>query len=471
MRDLRAAAPSKEDSTAPRDASILRCEGYGVAFGNKIILAEVDLEVRAPGVTTLMGPGGVGKSTLVNSLAGVIRSALHKSWGTVSYQGAPLAIGNCPAIVTQRIQLIQRSVLDNIIFRIKEEWTLDPIEWRELVSHGLEQLRLSWIADRLDAPFTDLDLGSQRIVAILREASTNPALLMVDEPTSGLSDGEAAGVLGLIEMLAERAAILVVLHNQKQARRVSKSIVLLAGGRVQAQTDTRTFFEVEENQIVQQFIATGSCAVPSPDAQPDTLASHIEPPPPLPARALATLDASSNQPTLFQPVTNRAVRRLANSIGPHGFVWVIEGRLAGTPHPGIIHQPDYDLELLSLAGVTTLVTLTENDLPRQFLESYGFDNLHCPIVDRKAPTLAQTELLLDRMRELLRQGKVLAVHCWAGAGRTGVVLASYLIREQALAAREALAQLRTLNPEFVQTAEQEAFLFSFEEYLQRQNEI
>jgi ABC-type branched-subunit amino acid transport system ATPase component len=60
-----------------------------------------------------------------------------------------------------------------------------------------------------------------------------PALLMIDEPTSGLNDQDASQILQLIEHVGRHMAVLLALHNQKQARTIGQSVILLAGGRVQ----------------------------------------------------------------------------------------------------------------------------------------------------------------------------------------------------------------------------------------------
>ena len=71
-------------------------------------------------------------------------------------------------------------------------------------------------------------------------------------------------------------------------------------------------------------------------------------------------------------------------------------------------------------------------------------------------------MLLLRMQKLLEQGEVLAVHCLAGIGRTGTVLAAWMIKEGGLTAVEAIRRLRLINPSFVQSEVQEVFLAEFE---------
>jgi len=123
---------------------------------------------------------------------------------------------------------------------------------------------------------------------------------------------------------------------------------------------------------------------------------------------------------------------------------------------------DYDLDLLKNVGVTTLITLTEQDFPQDALTRHGLKNVHLPIADRKAPTPAEMDMLVARMRELMENGKVLAVHCLAGLGRTGTILAAYLVKEKGMSAHGALNQIRRFNRQFVQSDDQEDFLTEYE---------
>ena len=135
----------------------------------------------------------------------------------------------------------------------------------------------------------------------------------------------------------------------------------------------------------------------------------------------------------------------------------------GSGEPGALATIDYDLQLLANLGVTHLVTLTENDIDVDALLRNGLKNIHLPIFDREAPTLSQAYMLVRRMQQLLDADHVVAVHCRAGIGRTGTVLAAWLIREGGLSATDAIARLRNINPAYVQTEEQEVFLQAFEQ--------
>jgi atypical dual specificity phosphatase len=153
---------------------------------------------------------------------------------------------------------------------------------------------------------------------------------------------------------------------------------------------------------------------------------------------------------------------LRDSSAPRGFNWIVPGKLAGCPAPGVSAPIDYDLSLLSRVGITRLITLTEEDLDQETLHRHELKNTHLPIIDREAPSIAQTHMLLVRMQNCIAAGDILAVHCKAGLGRTGTILAAWLIRDGGLSADGAIARLRRIEPGFIQSAIQEDFLHRYE---------
>lgn len=162
----------------------------------------------------------------------------------------------------------------------------------------------------------------------------------------------------------------------------------------------------------------------------------------------------------MQPLT-AADQPVPASRGPGGFAWLVPGRLAGTPWPGVVHDMDLDLQALRRCGVTMLITLTEKDFPQEPLQRNGLKNLHLPVYDHESPTVAQIQMLLARMSAAMRRGEVLAVHCLAGLGRTGTVLAAWLVRE-GLTGEEALRRVRLIDAQYVQSQAQEALLHAYE---------
>lgn len=151
----------------------------------------------------------------------------------------------------------------------------------------------------------------------------------------------------------------------------------------------------------------------------------------------------------------------------NGFYWVIPQVLAGTSRPGGRYGADRDgiqlaadLGWLRVQGIGALLSLTEAALDAPALERHGFAVLHIPVVDMTPPSpaqLAEALAFIDRQRAADR---AVAVHCLAGQGRTGTVLAAYLIRGGASPER-AIAELRAACPHAVENPLQEQALADY----------
>lgn len=459
--------------------SVLDVRDFGTAFGTRVVLADLDFQLAPGSITVLLGPAGGGKSTLLRSLAGLnSANPRYREWGEVLYEGAPLCDDHRPRLVQQHAKHMRAPALEVLVepMRATASPALSPIEWRKWAQELAQRMGFPELGTALDTPTMDLPLVQQRAVAILAEASAKPALLMVDEPTADLEDYDAYLLLELLREVAKDSTVLVVLHNQRQANQVAQRMMLLAGGRIQETQTMEGFLSSPISEAGQQFVRSGSCAVPAPDANPQHLDTRVaQTPPPLSQAAQAAVARAEQAELHPAPLSTTSTEPIARATGhaalsamqgPHGFAWLVPGKIAGTPLPGIVHALEHDFAALKRMGVTTLITLTERDLPQPALQAAGLRNLHLPIYDRESPTVAQIQMLLRRMEMLLEKDQVLAVHCLAGLGRTGTVLAAWLIRE-GLTATEALRRVRLINADYVQSSEQESFLTQYEETILR----
>lgn len=419
---------------------VLSLKGFGVAFGEKVVLSSVNMTVHERKAMVLLGPSGTGKSTLLRTLAGFNDANPNlRTWGVAEYLGQPIQKAERPALVSQSARLMMASVLENIVHDLPERRSLTPLQQRELALRLLENAGLKELMNRLDEPVIHLTLAQQRHLAMMRLAATSTRLLCIDEPTTGLDETDAHRLLDYIAAESTRRAVLVVLHNQNHAQRLDGTVALLAGGIVQASGATKTFFSESVNEVVKSFVRTGSCSVPAPDADPETLDPQSPPPPPMPQEAKTYV---------------------SDSFGPRGFLWLKKGILAGTPRPGVFHDIHYDLKALQRVGVTCLVTLTERAPEVEEMHEYGIENIWSPIPDMGAPSLTQAFDICRKIEQALQGEKVVAVHCRAGLGRTGTILAAYLIWE-GKEALDALETVRRVEPRWVQSEEQVAFLEQF----------
>ena len=135
---------------------------------------------------------------------------------------------------------------------------------------------------------------------------------------------------------------------------------------------------------------------------------------------------------------------------PPGFSWVDRPRLAALARP----DSGEDLQWLRRNGIDVLVSLTENPLPRHWVNDAGILAVSVPVPDMESPSDRQLDHVLATIRKANESGMGVAVHCAAGLGRTGTVLAAYFVTT-GLSARDALVKVRDLRPGSVETAEQE----------------
>lgn len=161
------------------------------------------------------------------------------------------------------------------------------------------------------------------------------------------------------------------------------------------------------------------------------------------------------------------------------FYWLTEQALAGCSRPGGIERrglqaPDgtlrpevagvleADLAWLKDQGIGALLSMTELPLPEEALARYELKSLHLPVEDMTAPTPEQLMQALEFIDWQRAHGRSVAVHCLMGQGRTGTVLAAYLIRSGS-SPEEALKALRALCPGAVENPVQERALQAFAE--------
>jgi atypical dual specificity phosphatase len=148
---------------------------------------------------------------------------------------------------------------------------------------------------------------------------------------------------------------------------------------------------------------------------------------------------------------------------PTGFTWIDKPRLAALACP----ESAEDLAWLRSQGIDVLVSLTEDRLRRDWVNEAGLLVVHEPVGDMEAPTQEQLDRCTSAIARALEQNMGVAIHCTAGLGRTGAVLACYLVT-QGFSAQNAIARVRRLRPGSIETEEQAE---AVEEFARRYSQI
>jgi atypical dual specificity phosphatase len=111
------------------------------------------------------------------------------------------------------------------------------------------------------------------------------------------------------------------------------------------------------------------------------------------------------------------------------------------------------------------VTVREVPLPSKWFDGSEIDYLHLAVEDYGAPSVEVMDEAVDYIDKKISSGKPVLVHCAAGKGRTGAVLAAYLIKKENFTAEQAIEKIRIMRPGSVQSLTQETALSMYEKYL------
>lgn len=144
---------------------------------------------------------------------------------------------------------------------------------------------------------------------------------------------------------------------------------------------------------------------------------------------------------------------------PRNFSWVIQNEIAGMARPVSVVS---DLEFLKDNGIEAIVSLTELPLHKTLIEEFGFEYKHIPVADLTSPTQEQIEEFVTFVNNLISSKKKIVVHCDAGIGRTGTMLACYLVNK-GRSAKNAITEVRKKRPGSIETMEQEDTITRYEE--------
>lgn len=145
---------------------------------------------------------------------------------------------------------------------------------------------------------------------------------------------------------------------------------------------------------------------------------------------------------------------------PSNFSYIWENLVAGAGHPGRGGQLASTLTSLREHGITSVLSLTEEPLDFALIREFDFDYLHLPIEDFTAPTLAQVEEAMEFLNRQVNEGHGAVVHCRAGMGRTGTLLACFLV-SRGMAAPEAITLVRRKRPGSLEVYPQEFVVYQY----------
>lgn len=264
-------------------APLLELRGVTKRFGDRTVLAGIDLVIERGETIVVLGGSGSGKSTLARVLIGLEDATS----GRILLDGKDLFDlgGNELRLARQRFAMVfQRgalldsmSVYDNVAFPLREQLHLSRGEIRERVMEVLSALGIADAAGRLPA---ELSGGMAKRVGIARAMVMRPEILVYDEPTSGLDPVTSRVVDELIEEVRERFCVtsIVITHDMATAYSIADRIVLLLGGKIAIDGPPSSVFAMHDPRIHPFAVSSG--------VEPANLAQRLHRKTPAELRAL-----------------------------------------------------------------------------------------------------------------------------------------------------------------------------------------
>ncbi len=222
----------------PPGAPAFEIRALSVFHGERAILRDVELDIAPRSVFGLIGPSGVGKSTLLKCLNRLIdlQPGLSTS-GMIAFQGRsirdrtvdPDALRCRIGILFQQPVVFPGSILRNVLFGLRHVRTVPKRMWTQSAEQALRQANL-WdeVRNRLHEPAARLSVGQQQRLCLARTLAVEPEAILMDEPTSALDPASTEMIEDLILRLKETRTVVVVTHNLRQARRVADRLARLA---------------------------------------------------------------------------------------------------------------------------------------------------------------------------------------------------------------------------------------------------
>lgn len=224
--------------TGPSPAVRLEDVSFAYGPGAPLVLREVRTDFRAGAVTTLLGPNGSGKTTLLNLILGWLRPAA----GRILVEGR--SVPDVPRGERgRRVGLVPQNEAPAFDLELFEYILLGRAPYlgllerpgdadRQVAQAALEMAGLEALATR---PVPALSGGERQLAAIARAVAQDPAILLLDEPTSHLDLANTRRVLRLLDALRERGkTILLTTHDPNTASVLADEAVLLRSGRIVA---------------------------------------------------------------------------------------------------------------------------------------------------------------------------------------------------------------------------------------------
>ncbi|TCK39383.1 branched-chain amino acid transport system ATP-binding protein [Paraburkholderia sp. BL8N3] len=231
------------EASRTRQAPVLETRGLRREFAGFVAVAGVDLRFEGTGVFGIIGPNGAGKTTFFNLLS----SFLKPSAGTVHYDDTEISRLNPQRVsrlgIVRSFQITSifghMSVAENLLLPMQRRASSGCEFWRR--SRGLDEHRqeIQDIMDEVgiartwrDEQASALPYGLKRSLELGISLASRPRVLLLDEPTAGMSSQDIGRIIDLIREIARERMVIMVEHNLRVVSDLARQIIVLQQGSV-----------------------------------------------------------------------------------------------------------------------------------------------------------------------------------------------------------------------------------------------
>ena len=239
--------------------TILEMNSITKEFPGVKALDNVSLSVRAGEIHAICGENGAGKSTLMKVLSGVYPYGSYS--GDIVYQGKEVQFKDIRSseaagivIIHQELALIPELSITENIFLGNEPGRRGVIDWSEAHLRAVDLLARVGLSDDPNTKIKSLGVGKQQLVEIAKALNKNVKLLILDEPTAALNEGDSQHLLDLILGLKGKGvSSIMISHKLNEIEQISDSITIIRDGRVIETLDV-SGGDVDEDRIIRGMV-------------------------------------------------------------------------------------------------------------------------------------------------------------------------------------------------------------------------
>ena len=228
------------------------------AFGDNVVLRDIDLDVHKGEVVVVLGPSGSGKSTMLRC----INRLEHPTSGSIVVEGVDVCAKGVDlnkvrthlGMVFQQFNLFPHlSVKKNVMLAQQKVLKRSKEEAEKI---AIEELTKVGLAERIDFMPSQLSGGQQQRVAIARALAMRPKVMLFDEPTSALDPEMVNEVLDvMVELAREGMTMICVTHEMGFARKAADRIVFMADGQILEENTPDEFFGHPKTERAKDFLS------------------------------------------------------------------------------------------------------------------------------------------------------------------------------------------------------------------------